>query len=383
MEQVSETRIAVDGWYLGEVHRHTGIYVYTRELLRELRNITSQYLVEITPFLHNPNSFAATPGFRPARALLLGSDRVWRYGGAALTALLHRPDVLFSPSVNSLYWPVPVPVVTTIHDLAPELMPNFAPPAILRKLRFFLGRAVKSSAHLIAISESCKRDLMRVYQVPESKISVVYSGCDNTVFNASVAAPEQLAALQSKCGLWRPYIFHHGMMQPRKNLKRLMEAWAQVLARRPELELDLVLAGKLGWQGEELMATARALSGDQGRVVFPGPMSELDLAILLKGALMAAVPSLYEGFCLPMVEAMACGVPVIAAKGSCLPEVSGGVLRYFDPERVNEMAMCLETAVTSEPLRRELAATGLKQAQRFSWRRTADETLKVLLGQGC
>ncbi len=369
----------MDGWYLGEVHRHTGIYVYTREVLRQMREAAAQYPVEITPLLHDQNSFAAAPGFQPSRAALLASDRLWRYGGAGLTLLLRRPDVIFSPSVNCLYGPMAAPVVSTVHDLSPVLMPNFAPAAVVRKLRFFLKRAIKSSAHLIAISESCKRDLMHVYEVPESKVSVVYSGCDHLRFSAAPADREQLARLRQRHGITRSYIFHHGLMQPRKNLKRLIQAWAQVLARRPELELDLVLAGKLGWKGEELTAAARELSSDRGKVVFPGPLSDDDLPALLKGSLLVTIPSLYEGFCLPMVEAMACGVPVIAAKSSCLKEISGAVLRYFDPESVNEMAACLETAVADASLRQELAAAGLKQAQRLSWRRTAEETLKVLL----
>lgn len=370
----------MDGWYLGDVHRHTGVYVYTRELLRHMRLAAARYPVEITTLLHDQNSFAPAPGFHPARAMLLASDRLWRYGGAALTSSFRRPDVLFSPSVNCLYGTISPPVVSTIHDLSPALIPNFASPAIVRKLRFFLKHAITSSAHLIAISKSSKRDLMQVYRVPESKISVVYSGCDDLRFNPSPADRERLASLKKKFSLERPYLFHHGLMQPRKNLKRLIEAWAQVLASRPGLELDLVLAGKLGWQGEELITAARELSSDRGKVVFPGPLSDDDLPALLKGSLLAAIPSLYEGFCLPMVEAMACGVPVVAAKGSCLEEISGGALRYFDPQSVNEMAACLETFIASASLRQELAAAGLKRAQRFSWRRTADETLNILLG---
>jgi glycosyltransferase involved in cell wall biosynthesis len=271
------------------------------------------------------------------------------------------------------------PMVTTIHDLSPVLMPNFAPTAVIRKLRFFLNHAVKNSERLIAISESCKRDLMRVYQLPESKVSVVYSGCDHNRFNPSRSDPDRLGQLQQRHGLKRPYIFHHGLMQPRKNLKRLIEAWAQVLARNPELEVDLVLAGKLGWKSDELITTAKELSTDSGSVVLTGQLSDEDLPALLKGAVLVAIPSLYEGFCLPMVEAMACGVPVIAARSSCLEEISGGVLRYFDPESVNEIASCIESAIAHDSLRRELAAAGLKRAQRYCWRRTAEETLKVLI----
>lgn len=379
MQRSTKIRIVVDCWYLGEVHRHTGIYRYTREVLNHMREAAAELPVEITAFVPQQNELAPARGFRSMRAALLRSDHIWRYGGAWLTALMRRPDVLFSPSVNSFYGSMNSPVVTTIHDLSTVLMPNFAPPAILRKLRFFLDHAVRSSARLIAISESCKRDLMRVYGVPESRIAVVYSGCDHSRFNPSHPDPERLAQLQHRFGLKRPYIFHHGLMQPRKNLRRLIEAWARVLARNPELEVDLVLAGKLGWKSDELITTAQHLSTNRGKVVFAGALSDDDLPALLKSSLLVVIPSLYEGFCLPMVEAMACGVPVIAAKSSCLEETSGGVLRYFDPESVNEIALSLEAALTNEHLRQELAAAGPKWAQRFCWRQTAEETLNVLI----
>ena len=355
------------------------MYAYTCALLEHIRQAAANFPVEITPWVPQENQLESAPGFHPSRAMLLRSDRIWRYGGAWLTALKRKPSILFSPSINALYWPMAAPVVTTIHDLSPVLMPNFAPPGVLRKLRFFLDHAVRSSARLIAISESCKRDLMHVYRVPESKIEVVYSGCDHHRFNSSPVNGDRLAELQQRYGITRPYIFHHGLIQPRKNLSRLIEAWAEALTRNPELQLDLVLAGKLGWQSDELIATAQKLSSHRSNVVFTGPLSDHDLPVLLKGSLLVAIPSLYEGFCLPMVEAMACGVPVIAAKSSCLEEVSGGILRYFDPESVNKMASAVEAAIANEQLRQELAAAGLKQAQRFCWSRTAQQTLGLLI----
>jgi glycosyltransferase involved in cell wall biosynthesis len=143
--------------------------------------------------------------------------------------------------------------------------------------------------------------------------------------------------------------------------------------------LDLVLAGKLGWNSDELITTAQRLSTDRGKVVFAGALRDEDLLTLLKSSLLVVIPSLYEGFCLPMVEAMACGAPVIAAKSSCLEEISGGVLRYFDPESVNEIAVSVEAALMNEHLRQELAAAGLKEARRFCWSRTALQTLEVLI----
>ncbi|MGH9567920.1 MAG: glycosyltransferase, partial [Candidatus Angelobacter sp.] len=140
-----------------------------------------------------------------------------------------------------------------------------------------------------------------------------------------------------------------------------------------------VLAGPLGWRGEELLESARPIKGRKGRVIFTGALEERELAVLLKGAALAVIPSLYEGFCLPMVEAMACGVATVASRSSCLPEVSGDVLRYFDPESVEEMANCIETVLASDAVRKEIAGNGVLRAQRFDWRRSAEETLQVLM----
>lgn len=377
-------KIAFDSWYLRSRFRNRGTYVYASQILVHLRELARGCPVQIMPFVTNgaeddARTVAPAPGFEPLTSGLLKHERLWRYGGAWAATVLSRADVVFSPGPNSLQFPSRAAKVTTIHDATPVLMPNFAPPGIIRKLRWQMRWAVRRSDHIIAISESCKRDLMRVYGVPESRISVIYSGYDKAHFNQVPAQPEHLAAARQKHGLDKPYIFHHGLMQPRKNLKRLIEAYYLLQRRNRELETDLVLAGPLGWRGEELLESARPIKGRKGIVIFTGALEEMELAVLLKGAVLAVIPSLYEGFCLPMVEAMACGVATVVSRSSCLPEVSGGVLRYFDPESVEEMANCIETVLGTDALRKEIADKGVVRAQRFDWRRSAEETLQVLM----
>jgi glycosyltransferase involved in cell wall biosynthesis len=210
---------------------------------------------------------------------------------------------------------------------------------------------------------------------------VVPYGYDDAVFNDSAPDGERHKVLSERFGLERPYLWHHGVIQPRKNLKRLIDAYRRMLSRNPNLDLDLVLAGPLGWEYQETVAAATDGVGHRGRVILTGALDDADLVCLLKGATLAVVPSLYEGFCLPMVEAMACGVPVIAADASCLPEVSGGTLKYFDPRSVEEMASCMEWVLENAVGRRELAALGKERAAAFSWRRCAEETLNVLRKQ--
>ncbi|MBZ5506721.1 MAG: glycosyltransferase family 4 protein [Acidobacteriia bacterium] len=374
-------RVAFDSSALKARYRNHGIQVYARNLLGALRESAPQHGMEIRPFVSSLEEMNALseqePGFRPRKTRLLGFDRVWRYGGATAAAFLDGADILFNPNGASLPINMLLPTVTTIHDLTPMVMPCF-PRRISFLLKFLLMRSAKSSAALITVSENSRQDIVRLCGVPQSKIHVVYEGYDRALFNE--AAPDQtlLQTLLSRLGISRPYILHHGAIQPRKNLPRLIAAYRQMLARNSCHDFDLVLSGPLAWQVDETVAAAQDKSGNRGKVVLTGALSDQDLSMLLRGAALEVVPSLYEGFCLPMVEAMACGVPTIAANSSCLPEISGSVLRYFDPYSVDELVTRMEEAVQSEDLRAELAARGKERARQFSWELCAQQTLVIL-----
>lgn len=376
--------VAVDTWTLNQRFCNQGTYVYTRQILAHLRQLAGEGSVEIRPFVsaaadNDANGFPAAPGFRPQETALLRFERVWRWGGGWLATRLRNPDVVFRPSFDTLQFALPAVKVVTVQDVTPVVMPGFGPTNIIRKLQFMLRRSVMGSDGIITSSERSKLDLMDIYGLPESKVSVVYLGYDPSYFNTMLPPADQFRSLLQRFRIRRPFLFHHGLMQPRKNLKRLIQAHRLLLSRDPSLELDLVLAGALGWKGEELLESARACAGPRGEVIFTGSLPDADLATLLKAATLVVIPSLYEGFCLPMVEAMACGVPAIVANSSCLPEVSGGVLRYFNPESVDEMAGCVEQVLASGSVLEELASQGVKRARQFSWRTCAENTLAVLV----
>lgn len=247
--------------------------------------------------------------------------------------------------------------------------------------RMVLKGCARFSQAIITSSECSKKDIVRLLGVPEEKVTVIYDACDPAVFNAAPADGAVLASLRSRLGIERPYLIHHGTIQPRKNLKRLIEAFRLMLSRDSELDFDLVLAGQMGWASDEITEAAMR-SGSRGKVVLTGMLAEADLALLLKGASLAVIPSLYEGFCLPMVEAMACGVPTIASRTSCLPEVSGDALAYFDPLSVEDMAACMHSVLVDGHLGQRLRQGGIARAREFSWERCARETLQVLMRAG-
>ncbi len=320
--------------------------------------------------------FEEGPSFRPRKTSLLQFDRLWRYGGATAAAFLDDADVMLNPNGASLHISTLLPVVTTIHDLTPMVMPCFSRRTAFL-LKFLLSRSAKVSARIITVSEHSKQDIVRICDVPPSKVHVVYEGYDRVLFNDAQPDTASHQALLIRLGITKPYILHHGAIQPRKNLVRLIAAYRQMLSRNSKLDFDLVLAGPLAWQFGETVTAARE-NRNRGKVILVGALTNQDLSLLLRGAALAVIPSLYEGFCLPMVEAMACGIPTIAAKSSCLPEVSGNVLRYFDPYSVEELSTCMQEALQFQDLRDELSSRGKERAQKFSWDLCAEETLGVL-----
>ena len=374
--------VAFDTWALGGFARNHGISVYARKLLTYFRETGPECQVEIMPYVcagadNDANQFAAAPGFRPQQTRLLKHSRLWRWGGAQLLAALGKADLVFSPTCTTLYGGLSVRSVVTIHDLIPVVLP-WGSRRITQALRFSLWWSAKHSQEIITVSKHSKSDMVKIYGLPESSITVIHDGYDKGLFNTTRPDPGLRGKLFSKFGIDRPYVLHHGVIKPNKNLKRLIQAYRVVLERNRNLDVGLVLAGPLGWEYEDVLQEAGRIPEGRGRVVLTHALSDDDLAILVKGACLAVVPSLYEGFCIPMIESMACGVPTIAANSSCLPEISGNLLKYFDPRSVDEMAVCIDQALEDETLRSSLVAKGLLRADDFGWDRCARETMAVL-----
>jgi glycosyltransferase involved in cell wall biosynthesis len=289
-----------------------------------------------------------------------------------------KADLLFSPT--ALVLPIGlVPVVVTIADVMPMRLPSqLFSTASAQVQKVLSSAAAHFSRRIITISECSKRDIVEVYGIPAEKVSVVYCGYNLDLFNPDPLDKQATTALLNRLDISKPYIFHHGTITPRKNFQRLVEAYGLVMDRKPRIDLQLVLAGSLGWQHEPVVRAGAALGGRK-KVVFTGPLEEEDLARLLKASVASVIPSLYEGFCLPMVEAMGCGVPTIAASTSCLPEVSGGKLCYFDPLSIEDMADRIIEVLENDSLRRRLSQDGLRRAQFFSWEKCARETYDLLV----
>ena len=264
-----------------------------------------------------------------------------------------------------------VPTVLTVHDL---IFRRY--PAHHKRLnRWYLNTTMplfcRRADHIIAVSEQSKRDVIEAYGIPAEKITVIYEAADPRF---RPQPPEDVAAARARYGLPEQYVLFVSTIEPRKNLSRLLAAFERVHAAG--LADALVIVGKRGWLFDAFFADL-AHSPAKDAVIFPGFVPDADLPAVYAGAQAMAFPSEFEGFGLPVLEAMACGAPVVCSDTSSLPEVAGDAALLVDPLNVDALAAALARVLQDEPLREQMRARGLAQAARFSWARAAEETLAV------
>ena len=375
--------VAVDTWAASDKFRNSGICLYAVRLLNEMRKMgMSDPSLQVTAFVPKRTGNAAldiaeSESLRHYRTSLLDRHLVWRFGGMLAAARAVQPDVLFIPTAQVLPL-TKIPIVTTIHDASAVMVRSQVSSRISASVRAYTWMAAKYSDQLLTVSNWSKNDIVHLYGIPESKVTVTYVGINREYFNRDPVSPSIKEELRRRYGLTRPYLYHHGTIQPRKNLSSLIRAHRLMLERHRDLQLDLILAGSKGWLFEPTIEEAKRTTSDRGRVIITGPLPEEELAAFLKDAELAVIPSLYEGFCSPMVEAMGSGIPTVVSNSSCFPEVSGGVLKYFDPNSVEDMAETVYDVLCDSTERRRLAEAGFKFARRYVWTRCAIQTVGVL-----
>lgn len=257
--------------------------------------------------------------------------------------------------------------VFTLHDLIFQFDPDSHKPLNIAFLKTMMPRFLRAADAIIAVSECSKRDAMKLYNIPAKKIHVIYEGVDPKF--TPITDPEQLSRVRAKYHLPDRFILHVGTIEPRKNLPLLFEVAAQI-------KEHVVVAGKLGWLTDPILAKVKEL-GIEDRVTFTGFIDDDDLPALISSATVLAMPSKYEGFGLPVLEALACGTPVVASNAASLPEVGGDAVLYAWPEDVRSWISLLTLALDDVELRGWLREKGLRQAAKFRWDTMARETVEV------
>jgi glycosyltransferase involved in cell wall biosynthesis len=287
--------------------------------------------------------------------------------------LFHATDFVLPPVAGG------IPTLLTVHDLSFVKYPEAFIPALVAFLDRAVRRSVGRASHVLADSQSTREDLRRLWNVPDEKISVLYSGVDGRF--RPVTERRALEAVRKKYGLGdRPYLFSASTLQPRKNYPMLIRAFRPVAERWPHL---LAIAGARGWLYQEIEDEIAA-QGLSDRVLLLGFADEADLPALYSGASLFAFPSLYEGFGLPVLEAMACGAPVLSSNASSLPEVAGEAAILLPPDDEAAWSRQIERLLGEPAERGRMVAAGFRQARRFSWAESARQLTGLyrrLLGQ--
>lgn len=365
----------------------TGTEHYTYELLAALakRDRTTRYTLYCNTFP------ASLPPLGTNFALRhIPFPRLWTHARLSAELLAHPPNVLFVPAHVV---PIGMPLqrhtnaVVTVHDMGYLHVPEAHTAAHRLYLRLSTAWSAQVARQVIAISQATRNDLVRYAAIPAEKITVIHHGVAKRF---QPAAPQTVAETLSHYAITAPYLLFIGTVQPRKNLERVIEAFAHIdsgwwaadgsensTVHPPPPTAHLVIAGKKGWLSDAIEQKAAAL-GIAERVRFIGYVPDQDVPPLLSGALGFVFPSLYEGFGMPVLEAMACGAPVITANTSSLPEVAGDAALLVDPHDTHAIANAMRRLLAEPELRAELAERGKTRAAQFTWDACAAATLKVL-----
>jgi glycosyltransferase involved in cell wall biosynthesis len=370
-------RIAIDGRAL--TGRFTGDRTYWRGLLGALPGSSDD--MEFLVYSRTPIPACELPDTPQLQARVVPSinDRMWTM--AALPAALRRDradlvHVQYTTPPRAL---CPCPVVTTVHDISFKLFPEWFPRKDRNLLNLTIPASMRSAARVITDSESSRDDILKAYGLSPEKLIAIPLGLPEG-FGREISEPAEIESVLPRYGIHRPFVLAVGVLQPRKNLKMLCEAFGRAV-RRSALPHRLVIAGKAGWgtEQETLRAAAAAGGGEAAAeaIVFPGYVDDADLPTLYRVADLFAYPSLYEGFGLPPIEAMACGAPVVVSDAPALPEVVGSAARIVPATSVEAWSEALAEMLTDPEMRRTYAMAGPARAACFTWRETAERTRAV------
>ena len=358
-----------------------GIGRYTRELVHALVEVDEEneyrfFSAKRPPTSPVPHPLPAAPNAQSCPAPL---DERWLYRlwyrlrlplpvqwVTGRLDLFHSPDFVLPPVSGR------IPTLLTVHDLSFVHYPEVYPPKLVNYLNRVVPWSIARASHVLADSQATKQDLVDVWQVAPEKITVLYSGVHERF--RPVTDGERLTAARQKYQIGKqPYIFTVGTIQPRKNYQMLIRAFRPVAAQYPH---NLVISGGKGWLYEEMLAELTR-QGLNGRVHFTGFVDDADLPTLYSGAELFVFPSLYEGFGLPLLEAMACGAPVISSDASSLPEVAGDTAVLLSPRDQAAWTDAMLELLAHPGKRATLVAGGFRQARQFTWHAAARALLEI------
>ncbi|HBC72912.1 MAG: Glycosyl transferase group 1 [Candidatus Amesbacteria bacterium GW2011_GWB1_47_19] len=342
-----------------------GVNQYAFDLLHAFYRLPSSHRFVI--YLKTQVLDDLPPARRNWEYRIIPFPKLWTQTRLPWDLYTHRPqpDVFFSLTHYAPRFS-PVPTVVAVMDLGFLKFPDQFTPKDYNQLKNWTAYSARQAAAVITISRHSKKDIISAYGIDPAKIFVTYPGYDRQLFR-----PVKNASVLKKYGVNPPYFLFLGSLRPSKNIEGLINAFHHLEPKT----YNLVIAGKKGWMYERIFTTVGQLALEN-RVIFTGFVDEAEVPALMTGATAFVMPSFYEGFGIPVVEAMACGTPVVVSKVASLPEVAGPAGIYIDPSSPGSIAAGLLTA--AGPYRREFVKKGLDRVKLFNWAKTARQTLQIL-----
>jgi len=327
----------------------------------------------------------------------------WTLGRLSLEMLINKPDVLFVPA-HGLPLIRPKNTVNTIHDVAFEIENNvFEKEKIGSRtqskkriidflikiitfneysansfdyLKWSTRYSLKHSSEIIAVSEATKADIIKIYNHQKKNINVIHNGFNNCLYKKKTDK-EKIKQILDKYGIDEKYILYVGRLEKKKNTPLLIEAFAKAKHFDNSIKEKLVLVGDASFGHDQVRYTISEFHLDR-EVIMPGWIEEKDMPYILSGATAFIFPTRHEGFGIPVIQAFGCGIPVLASNLPVLREIGADSCLYFDYKDKDDIARTIEKIINNEVLRTELGAKGIQRSKKFSWQKSAEETLKVL-----
>lgn len=365
-------RIGIDG-NEANVEKKVGISEYAYQLLSQFYKNEK---IEFSIYLKNHPREDMPKERKGWKYIIVGPKKFWTQIGLPVYLFTHfpRPDIFFSPTHYAPRFS-PVPTAISVMDVSYLRFPDLFAKKDLYQLVAWTGYSARHAKKIFTISESSKNDILKAYKKRPEDVIVTYPGIKQ---EGSLRMPDK-KEIQEKFELSQEYILFVGTLQPRKNIERLIEAFSEVLKNKKYEHYQLVIVGKKGWLYEQILEAPKKF-GISHAVKFLEFVSDTDLPALYTHAKLFILPSLYEGFGLPVVEAMKYGVPVITSEVSSLPEAGGDAAVYVDPENSESIVKAMEKVLGDSKLRADMIKKGYEHIKAFNWEKTAKTTLEVLEG---
>lgn len=369
--------IGIDG-NEANLESRVGVHQYAFEILWGIYKLKNSWKNKhkVVVYLKKQPRKDLPPGNESWQYKVLPGSGVWIITKLTPYLLLskEKPDVFFAPSH---YLPplTALPSVCTIHDLGYLEFSGQFRKYDFWQLKYWSAISIFISKYIIAVSKSTKKDIVRHYPSASKKTLVTHHGYDKKRFNPKISSTFVRRA-KKKYSIGKDYVLFIGTLKPSKNLEGLLEAWKTVLKNFPDI--SLVIAGKKGWLYKTVFEKVEELNLGQS-VILTGYISEKEKPALIKGAEAFVLPSFWEGFGMDVLNAMACGTPVVVSRIASLPEVAGKAGIYINPYRIESIAEGIKKVLEMpEKEYNKLVSAGLEQVKKFSWEKTARETMEIL-----